>query len=193
MIIHDLNIVCIAVAPHKANAPLVIDAYAVLSLSIALERFQVITRRCRQVAQLCSDIQLPKFSLRHALETPKPFDALSRMELFRLLRPEGLNHTINSITLSVKRQACYEDPDLRREGALANCHADARRGTCPTPHLGETRAGPEGTIVSVFRYQSVITNQGTSVRARALAIRNLARPEGFEPPTYGFVVRRSIR
>ena len=94
MVIHNLNIVRIAVAPHKADAPLIVDANAVLSLSIALERFQVITRRRRQVAQLCCDIQLSKFSLRHPLETPKPSDALSRIEPFRLLRPEGLDHPL---------------------------------------------------------------------------------------------------
>ena len=32
-----------------------------------------------------------------------------------------------------------------------------------------------------------------AVNERSEVLKNMARPEGFEPPTYGFVVRRSIR
>ena len=32
-----------------------------------------------------------------------------------------------------------------------------------------------------------------AVKGRSETLKNMARPEGFEPPTYGFVVRRSIR
>jgi hypothetical protein len=42
VIIHNLHVVGIAVAPLKTDAPLVIDADAVLPFSIALQRLQVI-------------------------------------------------------------------------------------------------------------------------------------------------------
>jgi len=92
MIIYDLNIVSIAIAPHKADTPLIVDANTVLPVSVAFERFQSITRKRRQVAQFRGYIQLSKFSLRHPLEPSKPLDMLPCMELFCLLRPEGLDH-----------------------------------------------------------------------------------------------------
>jgi len=92
MVIHDLNVIRIAIAPHKADAPLIVDTDTVLSLSITFERFQTVTRGRREVAQFSGNVQLSKFPLRHPLEPSKRFDVLSRMELFCLLRPEGFNH-----------------------------------------------------------------------------------------------------
>jgi hypothetical protein len=92
MVIDKLNVVSIPITPHKADAPPIVDANAVLSRSITFERFQSIARRRRKVAQLCGTVQLPQFSLRHPLETSKPFDVLPCMELFCLFRSEGLDH-----------------------------------------------------------------------------------------------------
>lgn len=71
MIIYDLDIVRIAVTPNKADAPLIVDANAVLTRSIASKRLQTITGRRGEIAQFCCDIQLPQLSLCHSLKTSK--------------------------------------------------------------------------------------------------------------------------
>jgi len=51
MVIGDLHIVRMALAPHEANAELIVDANAVLSLSVSLQSFQAISRQDGQVRQ----------------------------------------------------------------------------------------------------------------------------------------------
>jgi len=50
MVIHNLNVVGISTTPYKADAPLIVDANAVLSFSVTFERFQSIAWGCRKVA-----------------------------------------------------------------------------------------------------------------------------------------------
>ena len=45
MVIHDLDIVRIARSPVEADAPLIVDADAVLTLAIAVKSFETIARR----------------------------------------------------------------------------------------------------------------------------------------------------
>ena len=45
MVVHDLGFIGVAVAPHEANAPLVIDAHTVLALTIAFEPLQSVSRQ----------------------------------------------------------------------------------------------------------------------------------------------------
>jgi hypothetical protein len=85
MIIHNLNVVGIPVMPNKADAPLIVDADAVLSFPVLVEGFQAISWWRRQVAQLSGNVQLPKFSLRHSLESTKLFHPLPGMKPFRIL------------------------------------------------------------------------------------------------------------
>lgn len=40
MVIDDLDVIGVAVAPHKADSPLVIDPDAVLTLSVAVQGLQ---------------------------------------------------------------------------------------------------------------------------------------------------------
>jgi hypothetical protein len=51
MVINDLNTLRMALSPEKANSPLVVDASAVLSLSIPLERFKPIRSRQSKIFQ----------------------------------------------------------------------------------------------------------------------------------------------
>ena len=92
MVINNLHIVDVPVAPNKADAPLIVDANTVLPFSVAFERFQMISRGRGKVTKLRGNIQLPEFPLCYPLESPKPPDALPRVELFRIFRPERLDH-----------------------------------------------------------------------------------------------------
>jgi len=92
MVIDNLHIVGIPVAPDKADAPLIVDANTVLPFSVAFKRFQVISWGRSKVTKLRSHVQLPEFPLYHPLDSPKPPDTLPRMKLFRIFRPERLDH-----------------------------------------------------------------------------------------------------
>jgi hypothetical protein len=58
VIINDLNVKGIAVLEAKADSPLVIDADAVLSEAVMLERLQMIRRRQAQILKTSGGIQL---------------------------------------------------------------------------------------------------------------------------------------
>jgi hypothetical protein len=84
VIIYNFDIVGIAIAPDKADAPLVVDADTVLPFAIASQRFQVIARRRPQIAKFGGDIQLPQLSLGQPFASPKAFDSLPAVKLFGL-------------------------------------------------------------------------------------------------------------
>lgn len=56
MVIDDLNTLRMALSPEKANSPLVIDANAMLPLSIPFERFKPIRSRQSKIFQSDSRI-----------------------------------------------------------------------------------------------------------------------------------------
>lgn len=62
VIINDFNVVGIAIMPAKTDAPLIIDADAVLSLSVTREYFQTIARRDSQFTNLRNLIQMIKLA-----------------------------------------------------------------------------------------------------------------------------------
>jgi hypothetical protein len=92
VVIHNFYIVSIAITPDKADAPLVVDADAVLPFPIAFHCFQAIARRRPQIAKVSGNIQLAQLSLGHPFESPKTLDSLPAVKLFGLPRPEGLDH-----------------------------------------------------------------------------------------------------
>lgn len=68
MIVHDLDIVRVAVAPAEADPPLVVDANAVLAAPIALERFQPVARWHSQVIEALGGVELHEFPKHDPLE-----------------------------------------------------------------------------------------------------------------------------
>ena len=94
MIIHDFHFVGIPLAPDKTDAPLVVDADAVLSSSAAVKRFQVIAWWRPQIPKLRGNVQLSQLTLCHSLECAESLDGLPGVELCRFSRPEGPDHLL---------------------------------------------------------------------------------------------------
>jgi hypothetical protein len=68
MIIHNLNLVGMSIAPAKANAPLIVDADAVASLSSAFQGFQAVARRHGHLPQFRGGVQGQELAPGNALD-----------------------------------------------------------------------------------------------------------------------------
>ncbi len=85
MVIDDFDVVCVSIQPAEADTPLVVDAYAVLSLAVALERFETISGRNPQIPQTAGLAQVQELAPR------RPFD-----------RPEACNHLVAEERLRIR-------------------------------------------------------------------------------------------
>jgi len=56
MVINDLDIPGVLVAPDKADAPLVVDADAVLPFPVAFQRFKAVAGRGTKIVENCRRI-----------------------------------------------------------------------------------------------------------------------------------------
>jgi hypothetical protein len=72
VIVHNFNLIRAVFTPNKAHTPLVVDADAVLSLAIALERFELIARWYAKAGQISSRVKLQKLAPSHPLDVPEP-------------------------------------------------------------------------------------------------------------------------
>jgi hypothetical protein len=73
VIVYDLDLVSVTLAPTKANSPLVVDADAVLALSVACQFLQSIARKTGEVFERFSAIQLVQFSECSTLDSSVEF------------------------------------------------------------------------------------------------------------------------
>jgi hypothetical protein len=64
MVVHDLDIVSVALLPDEADPPLIIDTDTVLTSPLPLKSLQPVTRRQSQILQRPRCIQLAKPLLR---------------------------------------------------------------------------------------------------------------------------------
>jgi hypothetical protein len=67
MVIHNSNVARVFTVPAEANAPLVVDADAMLSGAIAFQGFQAVAGRQGQVTQFAGAIKLRELPQGHAL------------------------------------------------------------------------------------------------------------------------------
>lgn len=58
MVIDDLDIEHVAILPSEADAPLLVDADAVLASAVALECLELIRRRDHQIAQIRGAVEV---------------------------------------------------------------------------------------------------------------------------------------
>jgi hypothetical protein len=92
VVVHYFDIKGSDARPHEANAPLVVDANAVLTLSVTLEYLKTITWRSFQKVQSLGCLQLSHLALcdlQESFEFPR---ALAFVQRLRVLALERLDH-----------------------------------------------------------------------------------------------------
>jgi hypothetical protein len=101
MVIDDLDIERVSVLPFEADAPLLINADAVLALAITFQPFELIRRRNHQIAQIAGTVQILQSLARSLLDpTIERSYELTLENRLGVLAPEGPDHRI-TITLRV--------------------------------------------------------------------------------------------
>ena len=92
MVVHDLNVCGADFSPYEADAPLIVDSYAVLALSIVFQCFQAIAGRCLQEAQCLRRIKLRELALCDLGQRLEPARVLSFIQRLGVLALERLDH-----------------------------------------------------------------------------------------------------
>jgi hypothetical protein len=93
MIVYDLDLVSVALAPTKANSPLVVDADAVLAFSVACQFLQSIAGEPGEVFKRFRAMELPQLPERSALDLSVEFRlSMSVEDALGLLIPRRDNH-----------------------------------------------------------------------------------------------------
>ncbi len=104
MIIGNFHIEGMAITPHEADSPLVVDANRVLPFAITSQRFQMIAGRRSEDTQLGGSVELQQLAQSNALEGTEALAMPVVKKLLGFLRAEALNHTQSILrsTLYVK-------------------------------------------------------------------------------------------
>ena len=92
MVVHDLNICWPNSRLYEADSELVIVPDVVLTLSITLERSEMIARRRPQEVQGLRRIELGELALGHGGERSEPFRVLPLEQRQSVLALERLDH-----------------------------------------------------------------------------------------------------
>ena len=92
MVVDDFDLVRVSVFPDEADAPLVVDANAVLTFPFSAKRFEAISRRHSQVIQDLGCRKLRKLPKRRALNIRRQLArVLAVPDLLRLFTSEVLD------------------------------------------------------------------------------------------------------
>ena len=93
MIIINLNIVCIPVLPFETDSPLMVNANAMLSLSLPGQCFKLVSRRDSQVLHRRTAVQHSELSKCDLLNIVRQFSGKPPIKyLLRFATLEALNH-----------------------------------------------------------------------------------------------------
>jgi hypothetical protein len=94
VIVDDLDIMGVAVAPDKADPESVVDPDAVLTPSVAAERFQPVSREDPQIPKLVGRVQLAELPLSDAGDYLKAAGRPPAEEPLGFFRPERPDHEL---------------------------------------------------------------------------------------------------
>lgn len=92
MVVYNLNSLSACIDPTKANAPLIVDADAVLSPSLPLQCLEAIAGRNAKIFKVTGDLKLPQLASRNDGYVYKSPDALTPGQGLRVGALERSDH-----------------------------------------------------------------------------------------------------
>jgi len=92
VVINNLNFISVSVPPLKADAPLVVDADAVLAFAISLQPLQPISWKRRKGSDIRCRIEHVQLAKSRALDGPEPPHRVSAEEALGFGAAEGPDH-----------------------------------------------------------------------------------------------------
>jgi hypothetical protein len=109
VVIHEFDFISVTIAPCEAEAPLVIDANAVLTLSITLRGLQSISRQGRERANVGSGVEHIQFPKGLAFDGLKPANGFPLEEAPGVGATEGPYHCFRVYCCPVNVKQYSED------------------------------------------------------------------------------------
>jgi len=92
MIVNYFNVQRIAVFPAKADSPLIVDPYTVLSLAVAFQGFKTVSGRNPKILQLDCTVQIKQFASCNPFNTSKSSDVPVIEKCLCIFAMERTNH-----------------------------------------------------------------------------------------------------
>jgi hypothetical protein len=71
VVVHNFNFISISVAPDEADAPLIIDPYAIPAGAVTFEEFEFVSRRYPKIVESARLMQVQQFTACDSLERQK--------------------------------------------------------------------------------------------------------------------------
>jgi len=94
VVVHNLDILCLAILPDEADPKLVVGPDAVLAFAIAGKGFQAISGEGAKVFQSLCRMQLRELALRDPGDTPKPTRRVPLEQRFGVSAPKRPDHEL---------------------------------------------------------------------------------------------------
>ena len=105
VVIDDFNFKRSTIVESETDAPLVVDAYAPLTVTVAMQRLQPVAGRGAQKIQRCGGVNLLQFAQGHARNVDELRHSTTVPQCSRILTLECLNHCLilTAFVIAVKR------------------------------------------------------------------------------------------
>ena len=95
VVVHDLDVLRLAVLPHEADPILIIDPDAVLPSPITAKGLEVIARKRAQVVESLGCMQLRQLALSDPSNVPEPTRRIPLKQRRGVSVPEGPDHLLS--------------------------------------------------------------------------------------------------
>jgi hypothetical protein len=126
MIIYDFNVMRIALAPGKADAPPVVDSNAVRPRTVAFQQLQLVPRRRAKILQPQCPMQVQELPPRrpfHGLESPNPAVLKERRGVWALERTDQVSayYVVSVMSNVISGKAAPTQPGAPPEASVEKC------------------------------------------------------------------------